>query len=64
MKNGGAHLIVNPSGWGEIFDPPYGIDYWPGTGKWIDRKSGRDGRGIKSLLEFIENPPEEEPFFD
>ncbi len=40
-RNGGAHLIVEGQG-GKI-------DFWPGTGKWIDRNR-KNGRGINSLL--------------
>lgn len=42
-KNDGAHLIVDNR-----------IDYWPGTGLWIERKSSYTGRGIQSLLNRIE----------
>ena len=42
-KNLGAHLIVMGR-----------IDFWPGTGKWIDRKApSKRTRGIDSLLNYI-----------
>ncbi len=41
-KNGGVHLIVK--GRDET------IDFWPSTGKFICRKSGKSGRGVKNLL--------------
>ncbi|VTU38488.1 hypothetical protein H4CHR_04438 [Variovorax sp. PBS-H4] len=25
-------------------------DFWPGTGKWIDRKRNVEGRGVKNLI--------------
>ena len=42
--NGGAHLIVEgPEGY---------IDFWPGTGRWNNRK-GRADFGIQTLLKYI-----------
>lgn len=42
-KNGGIHLIVCGH-----------IDYWPSTGKWIDRKDPRkQTRGIDALIRHI-----------
>lgn len=41
VKNGGAHIIVNGR-----------IDFWPGTGLWIER-GGTRGRGVKDLLRHI-----------
>ncbi len=38
-KNAGAHLIV---------DGRY--DFWPGTGKWIERGTNRKGRGVWRLI--------------
>jgi hypothetical protein len=44
--NGGAHLVVVHGG--------IVCDFWPGTGKWIQRKSGgRTGRGIRNLIKEI-----------
>lgn len=40
-KNSGVHLIVR--GGGRV------VDFWPGTGRWIDRDGG-DGRGVRSLI--------------
>ncbi|TAK97771.1 MAG: hypothetical protein EPO08_20820 [Rhodospirillaceae bacterium] len=31
-----------------------GVDFWPSTGKWIE-KGGRQGRGIDGLLKYIKN---------
>lgn len=42
VHNGGAHLVVEER-----------IDFWPGTGKWIDRESGRKGRGVFSLIKHV-----------
>lgn len=47
-KNGGAHLIVYPE------DPKRRCDYWPGTGLWRSYWETHEGRGIASLLKFIE----------
>jgi hypothetical protein len=44
-KNDGAHLIVRH---GENV-----VDFWPGTGKYIFRKSSTKGRGINRLLKAI-----------
>lgn len=42
-KNSGIHLVVNGT-----------HDFWPGTGKWISRASGKTGRGVFKLLEDIQ----------
>jgi hypothetical protein len=42
VHNRGAHLVVNES-----------VDFWPGTGRWIARSTGRRGRGIDSLLGWL-----------
>jgi hypothetical protein len=42
-KNLGAHLIVTGHD-GRKFD------FWPGTGKWIERGSSTHHRGVRSLL--------------
>jgi hypothetical protein len=47
-KNGGAHLIVNPE------SPSKRVDYWPGTGLWRNYWGKPEGRGIKSLLAYLE----------
>lgn len=44
-KNDGLQLIVE----GNI---GY-IDYWPTTGKWIDRSSKREGFGTRTLVTYI-----------
>jgi hypothetical protein len=41
-KNNGAHLIV--SGRSVV------VDFWPGTGKWVARKTGQKGYGVIALL--------------
>lgn len=41
-KNEGAHLIVQI---GRVV-----VDFWPGTGKWICRGGGRQGRGVFNML--------------
>ena len=38
-KNHGAHLVVEGR-----------IDFWPGTGKWIERGSNKKGRGVKGVI--------------
>jgi len=47
-KNSGAHLIVNPE------DPKKRADYWPGTGLWRSYWGSEEGRGIASLLAWID----------
>lgn len=46
-KNDGAHLIVKKKEGGFV-------DFWPGTGLWIDRQSNKKGRGVEKLIFFIE----------
>lgn len=41
-KNGGVHLIVSQG--------LTTIDYWPSTGKFIDRGGDKSGRGVNNLL--------------
>lgn len=42
----GNHLVVRHAG--------KAIDYWPGTGKWIDRgQKGVHRRGIRELLHYV-----------
>lgn len=41
--NGGAHLIVRPVA-GTL------IDFWPGTGLWIQRGNSKRHRGVRSLI--------------
>lgn len=38
-----AHLLVRKR-----------IDYWPGTGLWVDRDLPSRGRGLRSLLDHLE----------
>lgn len=44
-KNAGAHLIVKHAG--------ITVDYWPGTGKFIARNQQGKGRGIFTLIKFL-----------
>jgi hypothetical protein len=42
LMNDGAHLIVKTnSGL---------VDFWPGTGRWIIRNTGRRGFGVQNLI--------------
>jgi hypothetical protein len=43
VHNDGAHLVVCAR-W----------DFWPGTGKWIDRKTKRGGRGVFQLIRMVQ----------
>ena len=43
-KNIDAHLIVHHG--------TFCVDFWPGTGKWKDRK-GKYGRGVFQLLKYL-----------
>ena len=40
-RNEGAHLIVGR---------PAFADFWPGTGLWIERQTGRKDRGVRRLM--------------
>lgn len=42
-KNDGAHLIIDA---GHCL-----VDFWPGTGKFMFRKGGIQGRGVNKLIE-------------
>lgn len=44
-KNFGAHLIVQAIG--------LTVDFWPGTGLWIVRKTTRQGRGVQRLIDAL-----------
>jgi len=41
-RNGGAHLIVEGR-----------VDFWPGTGLWIQRGTNSKQRGVQALIRFI-----------
>lgn len=41
-RNGGAHLVVDGR-----------IDYWPGTGLWIQRATLSKQRGVAALIRFV-----------
>lgn len=45
--NNGAHLIVT------IEATNRHIDFWPGTGLWMARRSEAKGRGVKSLIALV-----------
>lgn len=44
-KNWGAHLVVSCK--------PNLIDFWPGTGKWIERRTNNTSRGVNRLITFV-----------
>ena len=44
-KNSGAHLIVQ--------DNNENLDFWPGTGKFIARRTKHVGRGVFNLIRYI-----------
>lgn len=46
VQPNGSHLVVESD-----------VDYWPSTGKFIHRGSGKSGRGIRNLLTFLKNKP-------
>lgn len=49
-KNGGSHLIVRQG--------DHVIDFWPGTGLWINRSTPRDRRrGVFTLIDFLLKGP-------
>lgn len=44
-RNAGAHLIVSSA--------RVVVDFWPGTGLWIERGRARRGRGVRKLIKFV-----------
>lgn len=46
-KNEGAHLIVTANG--------RTVDFWPGTGLWIERGTSRQKRGVRRLIAELKN---------
>lgn len=45
-KNDGAHLVIRL--------PDRVIDFWPGTGTFIDRKHNKNERGVFNLIKKIQ----------
>lgn len=45
-RSGGVHLIVKVSG-------TAAIDFWPGSGLWIERATQRRGRGVFKLVRLV-----------
>lgn len=67
VHNDGAHIKI-PAGSGHI-------DFWPGTGLWIDRVSGKTDRGVFKLVAYYDRiigvsvtssglPPASAPIFE
>lgn len=54
-KNNGAHLLVGVTENGAARDYFHSLDYWPGTGRWMTRKSDKPskGMGIRAMLKFV-----------
>ena len=50
IKNDGAHIIIKT----QVFGTDTFIDFYPGTGKYIIRKTNIQGRGVRKLLRIIE----------
>ena len=44
--NNGVHLVVDSC-----------FDFWPSTGKWIERETGKKGRGVFNLLKHFKEAP-------
>lgn len=44
-KSTGVHLIVTHEG--KV------VDFWPGTGKYIVRGTGKSGRGVFNLIKLV-----------
>ena len=47
FRNFGTNLIVEKR-----------VDFWPGTGRWIERETKRRGFGAESLIEWLRNRAE------
>lgn len=45
LHNDGAHIVVDHNG--------RQIDFWPGTGLWIDRHWQKRRRGVRPLIDYI-----------
>jgi hypothetical protein len=45
--NQGAHLVIQ-------YDDLI-IDFWPGTGLWIDRATRIKKRGVRNLINYVQN---------
>jgi hypothetical protein len=45
-NNGGAHLVVEDR-----------VDFWPGTGLWIVRKTLHRERGVFKLVKWLQRNP-------
>lgn len=39
-----------------------GVSFWPTTGKYHDPKTGKSGRGVKELIEFVNRIESPKPF--
>lgn len=42
-----------------VFGEGCRVDFWPGTGLWIDTKNQRRGRGVKGLVKYIKSSMKE-----
>lgn len=47
------YRILNEGNWHTLVAER--IDYWPSTGKWRERQTGRQGRGVHNLVRFYLN---------
>lgn len=47
-REGVEHKILNCSNYHTLVIGR--IDFWPSTGKWRDRKTGRTGRGVRHVV--------------
>lgn len=47
IRNEGLHIMVCDQ------SKTPRIDFWPSTGKWIDRNGKMEGRGVFNLLRYI-----------
>lgn len=45
------YRILNALNWHLLIDER--IDFWPSTGKWRERQTGKQGRGVQNLIRFF-----------
>ena len=48
VKNGGAHIIIGT--YGKTYKEKIDFDFWPSTGLFINRTTGKKGRGVFNLI--------------
>ena len=55
LKANGVYFEQKSPSHFHVFGQGCVVDFWPGTGLWIDSKNLRRGRGVKKLAAYIKN---------